>query len=103
MAAMSLNASTMKLAVVFLVCLAIFSPSTKTLVTANFDADFNIIGCIPFVAEGAMCAVEALKSPTSAIKTCCEAVLKLNDCDSNIFKSIPQSDMDIVKQVCDAL
>ncbi|KAG6590464.1 hypothetical protein SDJN03_15887, partial [Cucurbita argyrosperma subsp. sororia] len=100
MAAMS---STMKLAVVFLVCLAIFSPSTKTLVTADFDADFSIIGCIPFIAEGAMCVVEALTVPLGAIGTCCKAVLKLSDCDSNIFKSIPQSDMDTVKHICNML
>ena len=98
-AAMSLNASTMKLALVFVVCLAIFASSTMTLVTADSN-DFDIAGCIPFIGEGAMCVVEALRLPTRAIKTCCKAIFKLNDCDSDIFGNIPQADMEVVRHVC---
>ncbi|CAK9329673.1 unnamed protein product [Citrullus colocynthis] len=105
MAAKSLNVSTMKLALVFLVCIAILAPSTmaSTTAAAPGPSEFNkfpFSKCAPFILEATLCVADVIKSPGAPHHSCCKAISKLNDCAPEIFQKIPPADMDVVKKIC---
>uniref|UniRef100_A0A0A0LTD6 Prolamin-like domain-containing protein n=1 Tax=Cucumis sativus TaxID=3659 RepID=A0A0A0LTD6_CUCSA len=103
----STSASTIRLAIVFLVCIVILAPSVTARTMAEapspvlvlFDEDdSSFSNCAPFILEATMCVVDVIKLPVASHPSCCKAISDLNDCAPQIYQHIP--DMDVIKKIC---
>ncbi|KAA0050064.1 hypothetical protein E6C27_scaffold675G00450 [Cucumis melo var. makuwa] len=105
-AAKSTSASTIRLALVFLVCIVILAPSVTAHTMAEapspllvlLDQDSSFSNCAPFILEATMCMVDVIKLPVAPHPSCCKAISDLNDCAPEIYHHIPG--MDVIKKIC---
>lgn len=103
--------TTMAAILVFLGCIAIFTPPATTRTEAMNAAtstqpdpfvteDSSFFPCISFVPEATKCMIDVFKHPVSPHPACCKAISKLQNCSSSFFNGIPSADMILIKSVC---
>ncbi|KAE8653020.1 hypothetical protein Csa_004566, partial [Cucumis sativus] len=103
MAVKSLKASPMKLALVFIVSIAILAASatagrtvvSSTTLDPSISQDLSFFSCTPFILDATLCLVDVFKFPIAPHPFCCKAIFKLNDCAPVVFQTIPSADMDV--------
>lgn len=97
--------ASMKVALVFLVCIAISAlPAMARTAAAVPDPftteDFSLLGCTSFISEATKCMIDVMKNVVAPHPSCCKAISKLNDCSSEFLKNVPSADMILIKGIC---
>ncbi|KAA0050078.1 hypothetical protein E6C27_scaffold675G00620 [Cucumis melo var. makuwa] len=98
--------ASIKLPLVFFVCMAILAVSGIAHTGAAAPSDpftaekLSLLGCTSFISEATKCVIDVMKNAVAPHPSCCKAFSKLNDCSPEFLKGIPSADMILIKGIC---
>uniref|UniRef100_A0A9I9CYE3 Prolamin-like domain-containing protein n=1 Tax=Cucumis melo TaxID=3656 RepID=A0A9I9CYE3_CUCME len=97
-------AASMKVPLIFLVCIAILALPVMARTVTTLDQfvmkDFASVNCTVFTFEATKCMIDVMKNSMPPHPSCCRAILKLNDCNPEAYKDVPSADKELVKKIC---
>lgn len=104
MASKSLNVSTMKLELAFLVFISILALPTMARMVAMPDQslgdNFNLTACTSYISNSTECFVDLLNNALAPHPPCCKAISNLKECAAQFLKNIPSTEFSLIKRVC---
>ncbi|KGN65195.1 hypothetical protein Csa_019746 [Cucumis sativus] len=97
--------ASLKLPIIFLVCIAILALPVMTRTTTTLDQfstkDVASVNCTVFTFEATKCMIDVMKNSMPPHPSCCRAILKLNDCNPEVYKDVPSTDKKLIKKICE--